>query len=264
MSARLLTAAGAAGLLALLLAGCNKPDNGYQGWIEANLIFVAPDEVGRVQTLSVSEGDTVKTGDPLFTVDDDLQQADLAQVKASLKNAQQTHDRASMLLKTGSGTQKDYDAAEAVLRDAQARLNSVQTRLSRRSVLSPVDGTVQQIYFRPGEMVPSGRPVLSLLPPGNVKVRFYVPESVLPSIAYGEEIGVSCDGCAGGLTARVSFIARQSEFTPPVIYSLDERAKLVFLIEALPQQPGDLRVGQPVGVTLLRPPVPTPQPQASR
>jgi HlyD family secretion protein len=263
MSARLLTAA-AVGLLALVLSGCNKIDNGYQGWIEANLIFVAPDEVGRVQTLSVNEGDTIKTGDSLFTVDDDLQQADLAQVKASLKNAQQTYDRASMLLKTGAGTQKDYDAAEAVLRDAQARLNSVQTRLSRRSVFSPVDGTVQQIYFRPGEMVPAGRPVLSLLPPGNVKVRFYVPESILPSIAYGEEIGVTCDGCAGGLTARVSFIAEQSEFTPPVIYSLDERAKLVFLIEALPQKPGDLRVGQPVGVTLLRQQAPTPLPEASR
>jgi len=263
MSARLLTTA-AVGLLALVLAGCNKIDNGYQGWIEANLIFVAPDEVGRVQTLAVNEGDTIKTGDALFTVDDDLQQADLAQVKASLKNAQQTFDRASMLLKTGAGTQKDFDAAEAVLRDAQARLNSVQTRLSRRGVFSPVDGTVQQIYFRPGEMVPAGRPVLSLLPPGNIKVRFYVPESVLPSIAYGEEIGVTCDGCAGGLIARVSFIAKQSEFTPPVIYSLDERAKLVFLIEALPQKPGDFRVGQPVGVTLLRQLAPTPLPEASR
>lgn len=264
MSARMFTGAVAAGLFALALAGCNKIDNGYQGWIEANLIFVAPDEVGRVQTLSVREGDAVKTGDPLFTVDDDLQQADFAQVEASLKNAQQTYDRASMLLKTGAGTQKDYDAAEAVLRDAQARLNSVQTRLSRRSVFSPVSGTVQQIYFRPGEIAPAGRPVLSLLPPGNVKVRFYVPESILPSVAYGEEIGVTCDGCSSGLSARVSFIAKQSEFTPPVIYSLDERAKLVFLIEALPQKPDDLRVGQPVGVTLSRPPLPPPQPQASR
>jgi HlyD family secretion protein len=191
MTLRSLACRASALALALLLAGCDKHDDSWQGWVEANLIFVAPDEVGRVQTLSVNEGDTIKTGDSLFTVDDDLQQADLAQVKASLKNAQQTYDRASMLLKTGAGTQKDYDAAEAVLRDAQARLNSVQTRLSRRSVFSPVDGTVQQIYFRPGEMVPAGRPVLSLLPPGNVKVRFYVPESILPSIAYGEGIGVT-------------------------------------------------------------------------
>jgi HlyD family secretion protein len=252
--------------LVLLPAGCNhQGGDTYQGWVEANLIFVAPDEVGRVQTLSVREGDAVKAGAPLFTVDDDLQRADHAQVKAAVTNAQQTFDRAATLLKTGSGTQKDFDAAQATLRDARARLNSIETRLSRRRVYSPVEGTVQQIYFRPGEMVPAGRPVLALLPPGNIKVRFYVPEAVLPRIAYGDQVSVRCDGCASGLTARVSFIARQSEFTPPVIYSLEERSKLVFLIEALPEQPSELRVGQPLDVTLL--PQPTPpvaQREASR
>ena len=260
MKLRLLAAIG----VLLALAGCDKKDNTYQGWIEANLIFVAPDEVGRVETLSVKEGDSIKKGDPLFTVDDDLQQADLAQVKASLINAQQTFDRAQQLAKTGAGTQKDLDAATAVLRDAQARLNSSQTRLARRSVFSPVTGTVQQVYYRPGEMVPAGRPVLALLPPGNIKVRFFVPETVLPKIAYGDQIKVSCDGCATGLTARVSFIADQSEFTPPVIYSLEERSKLVYLIEALPEKPGALRVGQPVDVTLLPQPAPKSQPEASR
>jgi HlyD family secretion protein len=251
-------------LVSLSLAGCNAQDNGFQGWIEANLIFVAPDEVGRVQVLTVREGDTVKTGDLIFTVDDDLQQADYAQVKASLTNAQQTFDRAQQLAKTGAGTQKDLDAATAVLRDAQARLNSSETRLARRRVFSPVDGTVQQIYYRPGEMVPAGRPVLALLPPGNIKVRFYVPETVLPTISYGDQIKVSCDGCENDLTARVSFIAQQSEFTPPVIYSLEERSKLVFLIEALPDKPGALRVGQPVDVKLLPQPVQKPVPEASR
>ena len=86
--------AGAAGAFALL-AAATTTTIAYQGWVEANLIFVAPDEVGRVQTLSVREGDMVKTGDALFTVDDDLQRADLAQVKASLTNAQQTYDRAT-------------------------------------------------------------------------------------------------------------------------------------------------------------------------
>jgi HlyD family secretion protein len=245
--------------LTLILAACSKSDSRYQGWIEANLIFVAPDEVGRVQTLAVKEGDVVKVGQPLFTVDDDLQQADLAQVRASLTNAQQTHDRAQQLAKTGSGTQKDLDAATMLLRDAQARLNSAQTRLARRSVFSPVEGTVEQIYYRPGEMVPASRPVLALLPPGNLKVRFFVPEAVLPNIAYGDTVRINCDGCAKDLTARVSFIARQSGFTPPVIYSLEERSKLVFMIEALPQQPNGLRVGQPVDVTLLSEPLPASQ-----
>jgi HlyD family secretion protein len=260
---RIAVAAGIAALL-LTLAACKRADTPYQGWIEANLIFVAPDEIGRVQMLSVREGDAITKGEALFTVDDDLQQADLAQVKASLVNAQQSFDRAQQLAKTGAGTQKDLDAATAVLRDAQARLNSSQTRLTRREVFSPVGGTVEEVYYRPGEMVPAGRPVVSLLPPGNIKVRFFVPEPVLPSIAYGDMVKVGCDGCDADLTARVSFIAKQSEFTPPVIYSLEERSKLVFLIEALPDKPQALRVGQPVDVTLVPQPAPSLPPQASK
>jgi HlyD family secretion protein len=251
MTLRSLASRAALLALALLLAACNNHDDSWQGWVEANLIFVAPDEVGRVQTLAVREGDTVKTGDALFTVDDDLQRADLGQVEAALTNAEQTYARAQALAKTGSGTQKDLDSAQMTLRDVQARLVHAKTRLTRRKVFSPVDGTVQQIYFRPGEMVPSGRPVLALLPPGNVKVRFYLPESMLPRIALGDEVKIGCDGCADDLTAKVSFIARQAEFTPPVIYSLEERTKLVFLIEALPEKPDSLRVGQPLSVSLL-------------
>ena len=86
----------------------------------------------------------------------------------------------STLLKTSAGTQKALDDAEAALRTAQARLNSAQTRLARRKVFSPVAGTVQQVYFRVGEMVPAGRPVVALLPPGNMKLRFFVNEAMLP------------------------------------------------------------------------------------
>jgi HlyD family secretion protein len=140
--------------------------------------------------------------------------------------------------------------AEAALRTAQARLNSSQTRLDRRKVASPVSGSVEQIYFRAGEMVPAGKPVVALLPPENLKVRFFVSEAVLPRIKLGDSVKVQCDGCAADLTATVSFMSRTSEFTPPVIYSTEERAKLVFLIEARPQRPDRLRVGQPVSVAL--------------
>jgi HlyD family secretion protein len=88
------------------------------------------------------------------------------------------------------------------------------------------------------------------LPPGNLKVRFFVPETVLAHVSYGDIVNVRCDGCAEGLKARVSFISGSAEFTPPVIYSLEERSKLVFLIEALPDQPDKLRVGQPIDVAL--------------
>ena len=104
--------------------------------------------------------------------------------------------------------------------------------------------------YRPGEVVAAARPIVALLPPGNLKVRFYVPEAVLPKLSAGEPVKVSCDGCAPDLVAHVSFISRTSEYTPPVIYSLDERSKLVFLIEALPERPEAFRVGQPISVTI--------------
>jgi HlyD family secretion protein len=235
--------------LAAMLAGCDEHrDPGYQGWVEADMIFVSPDETGRVTKLNVREGDEVKTGMQLYTVDDDLQQADLNQNNATLANAQQTYDRAASLSKTGSGTQANLDSAVSALRVAEARVNTSQTRLARRIGFAPVTGTVQQIYFREGEMVPAQRPVLSIMPPGNMKLRFFVPESDLPKLAIGDEVRVTCDNCAADLTAKVYFIATMAEYTPPVIYSLDERNKLVYLIQARPSRPDALRVGQPISV----------------
>jgi HlyD family secretion protein len=235
--------------IALVLAGCSAPaDRGFQGWVEADLIFVSPDETGRVETLSVREGNAVEKGAPLFTVDDELQRDNVAMSEAAVVNARQAFERAQTLLRTSAGTQKTVEDAEATLRTAEARLASAQTRLARRKVASPVSGAVQQVYYRPGEQVPAGRPVLALLPPGNIKVRFFVPETVLPKVALGDAVSIHCDGCKAEIAARVTFISRTSEFTPPVIYSQDERSKLVFLIEARTEMPDGLRVGQPVDV----------------
>ena len=235
--------------LAAMLGGCNEPrDPGFQGWVEADMIFVSPDESGRVTQLNVREGDEVKVGEELYAVDDDLQQANLNQNKATLANAQQSYDRAAMLSKTGAGTQATLDAAVAALRVAEAQVNTTQTRLARRVGYAPVIGTVQQIYFREGETVPAQRPVLSIMPPGNMKIRFYVPEPELPKLAIGDEVRVTCDNCAADLTAKIYFISTTAEYTPPVIYSLDERNKLVYLIQARPARPDALRVGQPISV----------------
>ncbi|MGI8525876.1 MAG: HlyD family secretion protein [Pseudolabrys sp.] len=244
-------AAGLAAVAVLALTGCGRSgnNNALQGWVEADLVFVSPDEAGRVENLAVREGDRVDTGTLLFTVDPDLQQADVAVAEASLVNAKQAYDRAAELLKTAAGTQKTLEDAGAALRSAQARLDSARTRLARRRAMSPDAGTVQQVYFRPGETVPAGRPVVSLLPPPNLKIRFFAPEAMLPRIKIGQSVEVSCDGCDKDLTAKVSFIAGSAEFTPPVIYSLEERAKLVFLVEARPDMPDKFRVGQPISVS---------------
>jgi HlyD family secretion protein len=222
----------------------------FEGWVEAYFVFVGPDEAGRVETLSVREGDEVAAGAPLFAVDADLQRAALAENEAAVANAKVTFERAKELLKRSVGSQKAYDDAESSLRTAEARLNSARTRLDRRRINSPDAGTVQEIYFRVGELVQPGRPIVSLLPPGNTRVRFFVPQEMLPKLHIDDRIAVRCDGCAEGLIARVSFISAQAEFTPPIIYSQEERARLVFRIEAIPERPKDLRVGQPVTVSM--------------
>jgi len=238
--------------VAAAVSGCDgHRDPGYQGWVEADMIFVSPDESGRVTKLNVREGDEVKAGEELYAVDDDLQQANLNQSNATMANAQQSYDRAAALSKTGAGTQSTLDAAVAALRVADAQVNTSKTRLARRIGYAPVNGAVQQIYFRVGETVPAMRPVLSIMPPGNMKVRFYVAEPDLPKIAIGDEVRITCDNCASDLTARIYFIATSAEYTQPVIYSLDERNKLVYLIQARPARPDSLRVGQPISVYLI-------------
>src|ERR1700694_266231 len=150
MSARCFALALALALVsALLLSGCdNGKEPTFQGWVEAELIFVGPDEAGRIETLAVREGDQVEKGTLLFTLDADLQLADVAMQEAAVKNAQIAYDRAMALVKPSSATQRALEDAESVLRRAQARLNSSQTSLARHKVFSPVAGSIQQVYFR--------------------------------------------------------------------------------------------------------------------
>ena len=144
----------------------------------------------------------------------------------------------------------EIKAAAHNVEAARAALAQAQWKLDQKSVEAPVAGLVQDTYFVTGEWVTANQPVVSLLPPENVKVRFFVEERRLGAVRIGQKLAVSCDGCPAPVAAEVSFISPQAEFTPPVIYSRQERAKLVFLVEARPA-PGDaakLHPGQPVEV----------------
>ncbi len=303
---------------ALALTACGKTDAGrMQGWVEADFVFVGPDEAGRVQTLNVREGDTVAAGAPLFFVDDDLQEADVhtasaqvaeararlarletsqqrkeevavlqaqekraesavalsnaelerqntlsskgvaAQAQVDIARANSARDKAALeevkrqiTVAQMASRDEDIQASRESLAAAQARRNAAETKLTRRKLASPVNGVVQQIYYRPGEMVPAGKPVVAILPPGNIKIRFFVAEAMLAKVAYGDSVEVTCDGCKP-VSAKVSFMARAAEYTPPVIYSLEERNKFVFMVEARTDTPEGLRVGQPVQVALV-------------
>jgi HlyD family secretion protein len=258
----------------------------FQGYVEGYLVFMAPEEGGRIEELTVDSGDRVAEGTMLFRLDASVQSAQrneaaakLQQTRAQLANleaalrrpeeiavleaqeeraqaqlglSQAELDRQRTLFERGIAAKAQYDqartaferdkaalaevqrqidagqiagrsgeigAAEAAVQANEAALMQAETRLAKRQVKAPSDAQVQDVYFRAGETVNAGQPVLALLPPANRRIRFYVPEPLLATIALGQTVGLSCDSCKDGLQARISFISSEAEFTPPVIFS---------------------------------------------
>jgi len=134
---------------------------------------------------------------------------------------------------------------------ARAAQSQAAWRLDQKQVAASQAALVADTLYREGEWVAAGSPIVRLLPPGNVKLRFFVPETSAGSLKPGRKVSVGCDGCGAGVAAVVSYVSNEPEFTPPVIYSNETRAKLVFLVEARPspESAARLRPGQPVSVT---------------
>jgi HlyD family secretion protein len=142
-------------------------------------------------------------------------------------------------------------AAAANAEAARHALAEAEKNLGKRQVFAPADGTVEEVYFRPAEVVNAGQAVIALLPPRNLKVRFFVAEPVRAGLQVDQRVALSCDGCPPDLHAKINFIAREAEFTPPVIFSREQRQKLVYLVEARPEGPAaKLTAGQPVTIKL--------------
>ncbi len=148
--------------------------------------------------------------------------------------------------------QAQIRAQDAQVAAARAVASQQAWRLDQKQVSAAQAGRVVDTLYREGEWVPAGSPVVRMLPPGNVKLRFFVPETVVGSIQPGRQLKLQCDGCAADIAATVSYVADAPEYTPPVIYSNETRAKLVFMVEArpVPAKALALRPGQPVTVTL--------------
>lgn len=143
------------------------------------------------------------------------------------------------------------NAAEAQVRQAQASLNAARWRLSERVIEAPSPGRIDDVIRNAGDVAGPSAPVVSMLPDGAVKLKLYVPQAQFSSLAVGQMLDVRCDGCPAGLQAEISYISPDPEFTPPVIYSLETRQKLVYLVEARPiDEAGRLEPGQIVDVSL--------------
>ena len=266
-------------LLLLLLSACGKSDDSaWLGYGEGDNAFIAAPQPGWVSSLRVERGSYVHRGDLLFTLDDTAQiatrdqaiasletaKASLAQEEANLAYAQRQLRRQTGLARANAGTPTNLDLAKSNYEQSAARIAQLKSQieqtnaslsgatysLTQRNIVAQTEGRVQDIYFRPGEYVPASTPVVSILPPKNIYVRFFVPETQFSKVHIGQKVRVTCDGCQP-MTAEISFIAQQEEFTPPVIFSQDSRTKLVFKLEA--RVPGGMKLnpGQPVQVRPL-------------
>ncbi len=150
------------------------------------------------------------------------------------------------------GREQQLQSQTGQVEAARAALAQADWRVDQKTVTAPAAGLVYDTLFRPGEWVAAGSPVVRLLPPQNVKIRFFVPESQLGKLALGGRISLHGDGLASDLPATITYVSAEAEFTPPVIYSDQTRSKLVFMIEAHPA-PADasrLHPGQPVSVRI--------------
>jgi HlyD family secretion protein len=180
-------------------------------------------------------------------------QADLDKAATSLEIADAAVGKAKADLEVAKlpARPETIEAATHQVDQAQASLGQAQWRLSKRQITAPAAGRISDVIRNAGDISGPAAPVISMLPDGAVKIKFYVREPEFASLAVGQLLSVRCDGCPAGLTARVSYVSPDPEFTPPVIYSLDSRQKLSHLVEAKPE--GDataLQPGQIVDVAL--------------
>lgn len=305
--------------VALLLGGC-EPERApvpFQGYLEAELVDIAAPLSGRLEQLSVTRGQSVESGAPLFRLDDTFERTAVAQArsrqqaararldnllagrrepelqalraeaasaraaseltrlqlrqveelyasgfvsKARLDEAIANHARDGarvaevqariLSASIAIGRAGEVAAAQAEIRAVEAEVEQREWQLSQRSRSAPTAARVYETYFNPAEWVPAGTPVVSLLPPAQLKLRFYVPEAQLGAVHPGSRVQARCNGCAQPIDATVSYISPRPEYTPPIIYSRQTQAKLVFLVEARPDPAvaAHLNPGQPIEV----------------
>jgi HlyD family secretion protein len=180
------------------------------------------------------------------------EELDQARAQRDADQAQVDHLTSDLETAKLGGREDAIRAAQALVESQNAALDKAKWSFDQKQQFAPGNAFVQDTLYRQGEWVSAGNPVVVLLPPENLKVRFFVPQEVLPEIKTGETVDVSFDGATHLYSATISYISTQVEFTPPVIYNRENRAKLVFMIEAKfsPADAPELRPGQPVDVKL--------------
>jgi HlyD family secretion protein len=182
-----------------------------------------------------------------------ISENDFDRARLNYAQAVRAQDELTAQLATArlGGRSDAITAAEAEVSAAAAAKQRADWVVDQKTQTAPIEALVYDTLYRPGEFVATGSPVVSLLPPASLKVRFFLPEAEFAKLKAGDVVRVNLSGRANPLSARVSYLSPQPEYTPPVLYNRENRAKLVFMVEALfdASDARDLHPGQPVDVT---------------
>jgi HlyD family secretion protein len=235
--------------LPFLLISCSRhPLVERQGYAEAELIYMASPITGKLDTLSTKRGSLVKAGETLFILDKEPQAAGFVQAKAQYQLTKLQYARDKKLYESHAIDQNTLDVAMNNLKQARASMSSAKWSSQQKTMVAPLDAQVYDTYFREGELVSQGQPVLALYTPNNLEVIFYITGTQLSSLSIGSVIHIDCDGCADELAATINYIAPTAEYTPPVIYSEKNNDKLVFEVRAFVSADAQkiLHPGQPL------------------
>lgn len=265
----------------LLLSSCNDDASHYNGYIDADMVYLSSDYPGRLATLVVQRGQEVHTGQLLFKLEQDdlnfsldaskLARKNLLAQKKVLQNqtnySNLNYRRIVKMRKADAASQDSLEKARTdllVLRDKLQALSfqiqqntvdyeKIQWQKQRKEAKSLHNGIVFDTYFTQGEYIQAGQPLLSVVTKEHIKVVFYVPEIHLSQLSLGQKVNLSSDGNAKLATGVVSYISKTAQYTPPIIYSKDERSSLVFRVEARIVKPdlAALHLGQPVTLEVL-------------
>ncbi len=239
-------------LLLALLTGCRHPGRiRVQGYVEGEFVYVSSQLAGPLQSLDVQRGAQVKAGDPLFELDRTVEKAALDLAAHSLAFTEKDFQRQQQLaLSPGASPVRDFQLSRDMRDQDEERLTQAQWNYTEKAQAAPQTGLVFDTLYRQGEWVEAGHPVVVLLPPQDIEVRAFIPETQIGRVKPGDPAQVFVDGVKEPFPGTLRYIFPDAEYTPPVIYSQESRSKLVFMVEIDfdPVTAAKLHPGQPVDV----------------
>lgn len=264
----------------LLITGCGKGRSDFSGYIDTDMTYLSSSYSGRLQKLDVQRGSLVEASQILFQVDPTYESltaaidqsnvaallSELAQVKDQIIYAKQRLSREQKMRKTEASSKDDVELAQKNLDVLNNQLKSLEARIAaskgttertlwqkaQKYGVAESSGLVFDTFMMPGEYVQAGQPVVALITPESLKVTFFVNEPELAALKLGQKVNISSDGMTKPLRGTIDFISNRAEYTPPVIFSREERSKLVFKVVARPESPDlqSVHLGQPVTVSI--------------